>query len=81
MLEARNNGDLVSPSAWSAAPKIFSYPQAGPADYPIFRGCSGHAVLGWACLQMERVHHAYWRCGLPGRRPHGTQSGHQSPPL
>src|SRR6202043_1768283 len=28
MLEARNHGDLVSPSARSAAPKIFSYPQA-----------------------------------------------------
>jgi len=35
MFEAQNLGDLVSPSAWSAAPKIFSYPQAGPADYPI----------------------------------------------
>jgi len=35
MLEAVTT-DLVSPSAWSAAPKIFSYPQAGPADYPIF---------------------------------------------
>src|SRR5262249_54394398 len=28
---------LVSPSACSAAPKTLSYPQAGPADYPIFR--------------------------------------------
>src|SRR5271169_3896374 len=35
MLEAVTT-DLVSPSASSAAPKIFSYPQAGPADYPIF---------------------------------------------
>jgi len=26
MLEARK-GDLVSPSVWSAAPQIFSYPQ------------------------------------------------------
>src|SRR6185503_16656701 len=27
MLEARSHGDLVSPSAWSAEPKFFSYPQ------------------------------------------------------
>jgi hypothetical protein len=40
MLEAVTT-DLVSPSACSAAPKIFSYPQAGPADYPIFRGKTG----------------------------------------
>jgi ribosomal protein S17E len=35
--EARASAALspgFSPSAWSAAPKIFSYPQAGPADYP-----------------------------------------------
>src|SRR5271154_3134001 len=36
MLEAVTT-DLVSPSASSAAPKIFSYPQARPADYPISR--------------------------------------------
>jgi len=41
MLEAVH-ADLVSPSAWSAAPKIFSYPQAGPADYPIYWSNSGH---------------------------------------
>src|SRR5271170_3339379 len=40
MLEAVTT-DLVSPSARSAAPKIFSYPQAGSADYPIFRGKTG----------------------------------------
>src|SRR5271169_4231387 len=34
MLEAVITTDLVSPSAPSAAPKIFSCPQAGPADYP-----------------------------------------------
>jgi len=33
MLEAVTT-DLVSPSAWSAAPKIFSYPQAGPGRLP-----------------------------------------------
>src|SRR5882762_9275994 len=33
-----------SPSAWSAAPKIFSYPRAGPADYPICGGQSGPVV-------------------------------------
>src|ERR1019366_1528864 len=26
-------------------PKIFSYPQAGPADYPIFQGQSGKHLL------------------------------------
>src|ERR1019366_7996425 len=58
MLEAAN-ADLVSPSACSAAPKIFSYPQAGPADYPI---CSIKIVLRrmeacfWkACLEMSNA--------------------------
>jgi len=45
MLEARNYGDLVSPSAWSAAPKIFCYPQErrpitpsiGKSIHPRFR--------------------------------------------
>jgi hypothetical protein len=36
--------DLVSPSARSAAPKIFSYPQAGAADYPICRQCCSVAL-------------------------------------
>jgi len=36
MLEAVHT-DLVSPSAWSAAPKIFSYPQAGWPITPSFR--------------------------------------------
>jgi hypothetical protein len=36
MLEARYHGDLVSPSAESAAPKIFSYPQAARPITPSF---------------------------------------------
>jgi len=35
MLEALTT-DLVSPSAWSAAPKIFSYPQAARPITPSF---------------------------------------------
>src|SRR6476661_11205076 len=58
--------DLVSPSARSAAPKIFSYPQAagrlphllalsGHPTCPLdvrFRGHSGHHRLAWACPLM-----------------------------
>src|ERR1019366_1886841 len=47
--------DLVSPSASSAAPKIFSYPQAGPADYPIFRGQSGSWTSGASGQSLRSV--------------------------
>jgi len=40
MLEAAST-DLVSPSAWSAAPKIFSYPQERRPITPSF-GTSRH---------------------------------------
>jgi len=46
MLEAVTT-DLVSPSAWSAAPKIFSYPQAGRSITPssgVKRSCHKHRL-------------------------------------
>jgi len=33
-------------------PTIFSYPQAGPADYPIFQGLSGLGPIG-ACPEKS----------------------------
>jgi hypothetical protein len=36
MLEAVITTDIVSHQPEAQHPKIFSYPQAGPADYPIF---------------------------------------------
>jgi len=49
MLEAVTT-DLVSPSAWSAAPKIFSYPQQRRPITPSIRSPRRHAPTAERCL-------------------------------
>jgi len=44
MPEARSTGDLVSPSAWSAAP--ISSIKRRPADYPIFGSLATISAFG-----------------------------------
>jgi len=62
MLEARNLGDLVSPSAWSAAPKIFSYPQAAGRLPHLLQWHQNAPVIAQRCAgfsshSTDRQHH------------------------
>jgi len=66
MLEARNLGDLVSPSTWSAAPKIFSLSTSCRPITPSI-GCTAdkRSRQVWSARsQMTQSRHWRWPIGL-----------------